>query len=163
MARLKQRYGAEGFYGIGVMHSEDEANFGTLWRTAFIFGASFIFTIGRRYRKQSSDVTRAWSKIPLFHYETFSEFRGNLPYSTQLVGVELTEGATALSDFVHPARCVYLLGCESVGLSADTLSACHSVVSLPGEFSLNVAVSGSIVAYDRQSKIPSPLPKRRID
>lgn len=161
MARLKQQYESEGFFGIGVLHSQEEFNIGTLWRSAYIMGASFIFTIDKKYRKQASDVTRAWTKIPLYSYSTFTEFKANLPISTQLVGVELCENSTELSDFSHPARAVYLLGNESSGLPEDILSECVSTVALPGNFSLNVAVAGSIVLYDRVSKIGSRLPQRR--
>ena len=161
MARLKQQYESEGFFGIGVLHSQEEFNIGTLWRSAYIMGASFIFTIDKKYRKQASDVTRAWTKIPLYNYSTFAEFKANLPISTQLIGVELCEDSTQLSDFSHPARAVYLLGNESSGLPEDILSECVSTVALPGNFSLNVAVAGSIVLYDRVSKIGSRLPERQ--
>ena len=74
MTRLKQQYEADGFFGIGILNSESEENIGTLWRSAHILGAAFIFTIDKRYKKQSTDVTRSWTKIPLYHYENFEEF-----------------------------------------------------------------------------------------
>ena len=40
------------FYGIGIVNTKTEANIGTLWRSAHAFGASFIFTVGRRYRRR---------------------------------------------------------------------------------------------------------------
>lgn len=158
MARLKQQYASDGFYGIGILNAADETNIGTLWRSAFIMGASFIFTIEKRYKKQSSDVTRAWSKIPLYHYGSFEEFRDHLPYSTQLIGVELAEEATPLSEFTHPTRAAYLLGCESDGIPRPILDACHGVICLPGHFSLNVASAGSIIACDRAQRVGGPLP-----
>lgn len=160
MARLKQKYETEGFYGIGVLHMEDEQNLGTLWRSAFILGASFIFTVDRKYKRCASDVTRAWTKIPLYHYDSVVDLLKNIPHSTQLVGVELCDSAIPLGEFRHPARAIYLLGSESVGLPAKVLQACHSVVSLPGNFSLNVAVTGSIVANHRYSQVGGILPKR---
>lgn len=160
MARLKQQYEAEGFFGIGILNSEAGVNVGTLWRSAYILGASFVFTIGKKYRSQASDVTRAWTKIPLYHYKTLEDFRSNLPRSTRVVGVELTSESIPVGDFGHPARAVYLLGCESVGLPNHVLSACHSVVSLPGNFSLNVAVAGSLVVYDRINKLGGRFPLR---
>ncbi|WP_206171011.1 RNA methyltransferase [Phragmitibacter flavus] len=161
MAKLKQQYEAEGFYGIGVHYAENETNIGTLWRSAYVLGAAFIFTIGRKYKKESSDVTKAWSKIPLYHYETFDEFRAQLPFATVMVGVEMAEGAIPIQEFDHPPRAVYVLGCESRGLPESVLSACQFVVSLPGSFSLNVAVAGSLVAYDRVAGKGGRLPKRR--
>ena len=161
MARLKQQYESDGFFGIGVLHSQEEFNIGTLWRSAYIMGASFIFTIDKKYKKQASDVTRAWTRIPLYNYATFTEFKAALPVSTQLIGIELCENSTQLSEFVHPSRAVYLLGNEGSGLPEDILSECVSTVALPGNFSLNVAVEGSIVLYDRVAKMGSRLPERR--
>ncbi len=160
MARLKQRYESEGFFGIGILHSQEEFNVGTLWRSAYILGASFIFTIDRKYKKQASDVTSAWTKIPLYNYSTFEAFRENLPYATQLIGVELCDSAVPLGEFEHPPRAIYLLGNESSGLPGDILSSCNSVVSLPGHFSLNVAVAGSIIAFDRFNKMGGRVPAR---
>ena len=159
MARVNQKYEANSFFGIGILNNVDELNIGTLWRSAYILGASFIFTVDRKYKAQSSDVTSAWTKIPLYHYKNIAELKSNLPYSTRLVGVEMTEDSTALSEFVHPARAVYLLGNEQIGLSANLLNECHSVISLPGNFSMNVAVVGSILMYDRVTKIQSVLPQ----
>jgi len=161
MARIQQQYETEGFYGIGVLHVEDEQNIGSLWRSAFILGASFIFTVDRKYKKQASDVTRAWTKIPLYHYDSLEDLKKNLPHSTQLVGVELTDDSEELVDFDHPQRAVYLLGSESIGLSRKVLDSCHSVISLAGSFSLNVAVTGSIVAHHRHSQLGGTLPKRK--
>lgn len=163
MARLKQTYEQNGFYGIGLVHSAEPLNIGTLWRSAYILGASFIFTVGEKYQHQSSDVTRAWARIPLYHHATVESLIQNLPHGTRLVGVEMTPGAIGLNRYDHPAKAVYLLGNEQVGLSPGTLELCHETLALPGNFSLNVAVAGSIVMYDRVSKIPHALPRRGAD
>jgi len=160
MARLKQEYEAEGFFGIGVLHSGDEQNIGTLWRSAFILGASFIFTIDKKYTKQSSDVTKAWSKIPLYHYPDFDNFRLSIPYAASIIAVEMTDTAVLLQEFSHTPRAVYLLGNEADGLPSSVIEQCHHTISLPGDYSLNVAVAGSIVIYDRVNKIRTPLPQR---
>lgn len=39
-----------GYFGIGIYHTKNVLNVGTLWRSAHNFGASFIFTVGMRYR-----------------------------------------------------------------------------------------------------------------
>lgn len=161
MSRLKQTYAAEGFFGIGILHPEIDENIGTLWRSAYIMGASFIFMIGmNKFQKQSSDVTHSWNKIPLYMHKDFDAFYQSIPYSTQVIGVEMCERSTPLSEFKHPLRSIYLLGSESCGLPESVISKCHSVVSLPGNFSLNVATAGSILIYDRISKIPTSLPNR---
>ena len=45
-----------------------------------------------------------------------------------------------------------LLGAEDHGLSKAALARCQHLVQLPGRASLNVAVAGSIVLYDRHAK-----------
>lgn len=142
-----------GFFAIGIYHTKTEVNVGTLWRSASIFGATFIFTIGKRYKKQSSDTMKSWKHIPLFHYETFEEFYRSLPHDCRLTGIELDNRAIDLKNYSHPERCVYLLGAEDHGLNELTIQKCHDLIKLPGEFSMNVSVAGSIVMYDRITKL----------
>lgn len=158
MTRVGQQYESNNFFGIGILNNVDGLNIGTLWRSAFIMGASFIFTIDKKYKPESSDVTRAWTKIPLYHYQTIDDLKSHLPYSTKLIAVEINAESIPLAQFEHPNRAIYLLGNEQSGLSKKVLSECHSIVSLPGNFSLNVAVAGSILLYDRLSKLPTVLP-----
>jgi len=92
----------KGYFGIGIVNCKRDTNLGTLWRSAFVLGASFIFTIGStrfvsmiidalkifdlilnvdavliplKVKKQPSDVFATWTKIPLYHYNTFEEFK----------------------------------------------------------------------------------------
>lgn len=138
-----------GYFGIGIENGKAEVNLGTLWRSAHIFGAAFIFTVGRRYQQQSSDVKKSWRSIPLFNFPTLAELKAYLPFECLLVGVELIPGIEEIENFTHPERAVYLLGSEDRGLSKEALEKCHRFVRLPGNDCLNVAVAGSIVMYDR--------------
>lgn len=106
-----------GFYGIGIYGGKTPLNIGSLWRSAHILKADFIFTIGKRY-----------------------------------VGIELNRNSIALTEFTHPERAIYLLGAEDYGLPQEILDKCDSIVQIPEENSLNVAIAGSIVLYDRLSK-----------
>lgn len=63
-----------GFYGIGIVGSKTPINVGTLWRSAGILGASFIFTAGRRYPQQASDTIKAWRHTPFFENAHRAEF-----------------------------------------------------------------------------------------
>ena len=137
------------FFGIGIQNGKTPENLGVLWRTAQNMGASFIFTIGNRYAKQASDTHNAVKTMPYFHYETFQDFYKHLPKGARLVGVEMTAEAEPLEDFHHPRRCVYLLGAEDHGLTKEAIEKAHFLVQFPSENSLNVAVAGSIVLYDR--------------
>jgi len=139
----------KGYFGIGIYNTKIGANVGTLWRSANIFGVSFIFTIGHRYKKQSSDTMKTPNDIPLLAFDNFDDFYKHLPYGCQLVGIEIVETAIKIQEFEHPKQCVYLLGAEDHGLPDSVLGKCQGVVVLPGDYCLNVATAGSIVLYDR--------------
>ena len=143
---------SRGYFGIGIEHTKTETNVGTLWRSADIMGAQFIFTIGRRYRKQASDTTKAWRHKPLYHFEDFDQFYKHMPLDCRLVGIEIDDAAESLHGYCHHERCIYLLGAEDHGLTNRALSSCHDLIVIPGSRCLNVAVAGSIVMYDRQCK-----------
>jgi tRNA G18 (ribose-2'-O)-methylase SpoU len=142
-----------GFFGIGIQNVKTETNIGTLWRSAFIFGASFIFTIGNRYKRQASDTTQSWRHIPLYNYESFEDFYKSMPYDCQLIGIELDDKSIPIAEFKHPERCIYLLGAEDSGLTNEAINKCHQLIILPGTFCLNVSVAGSIVLFDRIQKL----------
>jgi tRNA G18 (ribose-2'-O)-methylase SpoU len=142
----------ENFFGIGILDPKTNHNIGTLWRSAYILGASYIFIIGGKYNHQSSDTSKAWSKIPFYKYDDFEHFYKSLPHSTQLVGVEMSDKSTPIQSFIHPPRASYLLGSEDNGLPIDVVQKCHKLVQLPGKSSLNVSVSGSIMMFDRINK-----------
>ncbi len=147
---------SNGFFGIGIVNGKHEVNVGTLWRGAYQLGAAFIFTVGNRYTPQSSDKTKSWLRVPLRTYPDIDTFWSGLPYSCPVVAVEM--GGEPLQTFVHPERCVYLLGAEDNGLSQRTLKRAHYRVSLPHVRdypSFNVAQAGTIVMYDRLVKLKS--------
>lgn len=151
--RSKQR----GFFAIGIENSKTGLNLGTLWRTANLFDAAFIFTVGpRRYRHQCSDTLKTPRHIPLFRFDTVDDLFSHLPWSCELVGVELDDRATPLHEFTHLQNACYLLGAEDHGLCKATLDRCHRLVRLPGRMSMNVAVAGSIVINDRWEKLEAP-------
>ena len=140
------------YFAIGIYKPKTAHNIGSLWRTAYIMGAQYIFLIDKRYTKQKSDVLNTWSRIPLFQFKTFKEFYSAIPYNSQLIGVELDDKAESLEKFEHPRRGIYLLGAEDGGLPKEYREKCHHLVKLPGNYSMNVAVTGSIVLYDRIAK-----------
>ncbi len=152
--RKKWNSEEEQYFGIGIYRPKTEENIGSLWRTAYIImGASFIFVIDAKYKKQSSDVLKVWSKIPLFQFENIDAFMNTVPYSCQIIGIEMDQNAEKIQDFVHPQRAIYLLGSEDNGLPNKLKEKCQKLVILPGEESLNVAVAGSVVIYDRINKL----------
>ena len=148
------------YFEIGIYKPKTIGNVGTLWRTAYQLGAAGVFTIGKRYKNQASDPFKVPRHIPLRNYADFDAFLENRPSDSLLIAIE--QNGTLLSEFDHPPQAVYLLGAEDYGLPKLVLEKCQAVVSLEAMIrpSFNVAITGSIVMYDRvfgkQVKHPNP-------
>jgi tRNA (guanosine-2'-O-)-methyltransferase len=143
----------QGFFGIGIQNGKTPENLGVLWRSAQNMGASFIFTVGKRYAKQACDTHKATGAMPYFHYLNFDDFYAHLPKGAELVGVEFDDKAVPLEEFTHPRRCVYLLGAEDNGLTKNAIDKSHHLVKFDTSLSVNVSVAGSIIMYDRNLKL----------
>lgn len=143
---------SRGFFAIGVSHPKVEANVGTLLRSAHLYEAAFVFTVGRRYQAQCSDTPKTPLHTPLLHFADIDDLVAHLPWSTPLVGVELDPRAVPLGDFRHPDRAVYLLGAEDHGLTVTERDRCHHLVQIesPRAASMNVATAGTVLLYTRQ-------------
>jgi tRNA G18 (ribose-2'-O)-methylase SpoU len=100
-----------------------------------------------------SDTMNSYRHLPLYQYKTFEQFNENRPYGCQLLTIELSNESISLDNFNHPTQVAYLLGAEDNGLPKNILNNCQSIIQLPEERSLNVAVAGSIVLYDRITKL----------
>lgn len=140
-----------GFFEIGIFNGKSEVNLGTLWRSANIMGANGIFTIGKRYpKKERTDTMQTTKHIPLREWDNFDDFLKSVPRDTKIIAIELTEGAENCFSFKHPERAIYLLGAEDSGINNEILTKCFKTIKLPfNKNSLNVAVAGSVIMYDR--------------
>jgi tRNA G18 (ribose-2'-O)-methylase SpoU len=151
---MTRKTNPRGFFAIGVYHAKTPANIGTLMRSAYLYQAAFVFTVGHRYGHQASDTPNTRLHIPLFHFDTVDDLVKHLPYSTPLVGVELDPRGKKLHEYKHPERAVYLLGAEDHGLPQHVIDRCHALVEIETvePQSMNVATAGSIIIYDRHIK-----------
>jgi tRNA G18 (ribose-2'-O)-methylase SpoU len=143
----------KGYFGIGCYNMKTGHNYGSLFRTAQVLGADFLFLIGCRFKHQASDTMKSWRHVPVFVYEDFDDFNTHRPHDCRLIGIELSNQSTPIKTFVHPKQACYLLGAEDNGLPNAILDKCQNIIQLPGERSLNVAVAGSIVLFDRINKL----------
>ncbi len=143
-----------GYFGIGIYNWKKDVNIGTLWRSAFMFDASFIFTIGREYKYQHSDTVKSYKHIPLFNYPDFNEFKKNIPFFAKIIGIEMTDNSRLLTKYIHPDRAIYILGAEDSGLSESIMVQCQDIIQIPTKqkYSLNVSTAGAIIMYDRFMK-----------
>jgi tRNA G18 (ribose-2'-O)-methylase SpoU len=137
------------YFEIGIFQPRNDENIGTLWRSAWQLGAAGIFTIGRKQRRQTSDVLNVPQLLPYRQFETLEVFLSARPAGAQVIGVEF--GGTPLGTFKHPERAIYLLGSEANGLSKEVIARCNAVVQIESVHykSYNVAIAGSIVMYHR--------------
>ncbi|MDR3535612.1 MAG: RNA methyltransferase [Acetobacteraceae bacterium] len=139
-----------GYFGIGAEGVSKSANVGALLRTAHGFGAAFCFTIGTGWDSRAArhaDTADTPLHVPMWRYPDLDAL--SLPQGCVLVGVERLEDATDLPSFRHPLNAAYVLGPERAGLSPALLARCQHVVRIPTRFSLNLAVAGALVLYDR--------------
>ncbi len=140
-----------GYFGVGIWGPMHDCNVGTLYRSAFAFGASFIFTVGRKYRRQGSDTVNSTQHIPYYNYLTGEELVESCPSGCQIVCIEISKDSRKLPVFCHPEKALYVLGNESMGIP-DKFMKDRLVVEIPTSYCLNVASAGTVVMYDRICK-----------
>lgn len=147
--RIGEAGRTRGYFGIGAERISKPLNLGNLIRSAHAFGASFVFTIGAHPDAVdfSSDTSKSLSRLPYYHWESPQDMR--LPSDCRLVGLELVEDAEDLPSFRHPLKAAYLLGPEKGEISKALQERCDHLIRIPTQFSLNVAMAGAIVMYDR--------------
>lgn len=139
-----------GYFGIGAEGVSKSANLGALLRTAHAFGASFCFTLGGGFDARAgrqADTAGTPAHVPLWRFGDADDLR--LPKGCRLVGIEIHEDAAELPSFRHPLSAAYVLGPERSSLSPALLARCDHLVRIPTRFSLNLAVAGALVLYDR--------------
>jgi tRNA G18 (ribose-2'-O)-methylase SpoU len=144
-----------GYFAIGAERISKPMNLGNLLRSAHAFGAKFFFTIGAHPKafEAKSDTSKAPLHLPVYHWAQASDMI--LPLRCKLVGIELIEGAKELPAFRHPLYAAYVLGPELGMLSDGLLARCDHVIKIPAAFSINVAMAGAIVMYDRVRSLGS--------
>jgi tRNA G18 (ribose-2'-O)-methylase SpoU len=167
-----------GYFAIGAERISKALNLGNLMRSAHGFGASFTFTIGATYQalEARADTSKGRQHLPHYNWASVEELA--LPEGCRLVGVELLDEAIDLPSFRHPLRAAYVLGPEQGALSPELLARCDHVVRIPSSFSVNLAMAGAIVMYDRVRCLgrfadrpvgeggppgaPGPMPGRKV-
>jgi tRNA G18 (ribose-2'-O)-methylase SpoU len=116
---------SEGYFGIGVYNSKTVDNVGTLWRSAYMLGAAFMFTIGTRNAwEKSCDTYKSWRHVPAIRYNDFGAFAAAAPYQAIWVAVEM--GGTPLHEFEHPERYMHVPLPPRVAVVSRTTPCTHS-------------------------------------
>lgn len=150
MTQTRTHPASRGYFGIGAEGVSKSANLGALLRTAHAFGASFCFTLGGGFDARAgrlADTADTPAHVPLWRFDDAAALR--LPQGCRLVGIEIHDDAAELPSFRHPLSAAYVLGPERSSLSPALLARCDHLVRIPTKFSLNLAVAGALVLYDR--------------
>jgi len=140
-------------FAIGIENTKTATNVGTLWRSAYNFGAQMVFTVGKRYKNQPSDTVKAWRHIPLLHFGDWQQYKEHAPQGWENIGVEILPTSKNIKGFSHPKQAVYILGAEDCGLSQEAIAICKHIIHIPSKHCLNVSVAGSIIMFDRTIKL----------
>jgi tRNA(Leu) C34 or U34 (ribose-2'-O)-methylase TrmL len=138
-------------FGIGLDRISKDINYGGVMRSAYNFGASFVFTVGRRYRRTKADTPDTGKHIPIFHYNTWEEYwEHNPPW--QHYAIEIKQGSYDICKFNHPKSAVYIFGPEDGSVCNAALKNCVATLSIPTNQCLNLATCVGIICYDRKLK-----------
>lgn len=136
-------------FAIGIYNYKTPANVGMLFRSAYVFGANKLFTIGRRYEECAADTPKSTRHIEYVHFDSVQEFL-DATDGKNVVSIEMTDRADYLGGYVHPDNAWYVLGNEVTGVPDEILDVSDNVIIQTAKpYSLNVAVAGSIVMSNR--------------
>lgn len=144
-------------FGLVCENTKHAINVGGIIRVAVNFGASIVYVIGRRYRRDAADTMNGCGVLPVIHCLDWDDYRIHAPRGWIPVVVEIGDGAVSLEQFAHPKRCMYIVGPEDGSVSVRARRGA-AVVSVPTLRCLNVAVCAGIVVWDRIRAELAPVP-----
>jgi len=149
-----------GYFGIGIEGVSKAMNVGSLFRTAHAFGASFVFTVAAYYARAEgtkADTSDTTSHLPFYAFPDTESMV--LPQGCSMVGIEITDTAIELPSFHHPKNAAYILGPERGAISPVLTERCDYIVKIPTKFSINLALAGALVMYDRMISLGRFAPR----
>ncbi|MEH6587135.1 MAG: RNA methyltransferase [Halioglobus sp.] len=140
---------------IGLSNPKSPVNVGLVMRAAGCFGVDAVVYTGERYDRAApfnTDTQNASLSIPL---TWVAKLPGDISDDTQVVCVELVEGAIPLPAYQHPGKALYIFGPEDGTIDQQVLDRADSVVFIPTKGSLNLAAAVNVLLYDRLAKMPA--------
>lgn len=148
---------------IGLTNPKSPSNVGAVMRAAGCYCVDQVFFTGQRYanaakfsgNKHNTDTKNAREKIPLTgvdNFENIASLRDLLPKNTNIICVDLVEGAIPLPHFTHPEQAIYIFGPEDGTISQNMINNADDVVYVPTVGCMNLAASVNVLLYDRLAK-----------
>lgn len=137
---------------IGLSNPKSPSNVGAVMRAAGCYQVDTVLYTGQRYAKAAkfqTDTKSVSRKIPLIGVESLLD---GLADDTQVVCVELAEGAVSLPEFQHPEKALYIFGPEDGSITQDVADRADHVVYVPTVGCMNLAATVNVLLYDRLAK-----------
>ena len=144
----------ESILSIGLSNPKSPVNVGLVMRAAGCFQVDSVFYTGERYDRAApfnTDTQNASLSIPLTWVPSLPD---DVADNTQVVCVELVEGAIPLPAYQHPGKALYIFGPEDGTIHQKVIDRADSVVFIPTIGSLNLAAAVNVMLYDRLAKKP---------
>lgn len=140
-----------GYSAIGLFRPKHKENVGSAMRAASVYGASMVAIQGARCDAlyHGTNTTKTQRRVPTIMTDNLLDVR---PFDCQIVVVDLIDGATALPDFAHPERAMYVFGPEDGTLGFQHTQHAQHVVYVPGNSCMNLAATVNVILYDRMVK-----------
>lgn len=142
---------ARGFACVALDSPKFAANVGSVLRASYCYGVAQV-NIARCRSKDldfKNNTPKAHRHIPTFIVDDPLEYR---PHGTQIVAVDLVDGAVPLPQFIHPERAMYVFGAEDATLGRRILDRAQHRVMIPTNACMNLAATVNVVLYDRMAK-----------
>lgn len=141
----------------------DTYNIGGIFRLSDALAISKLYLCGSSETPPNARIKKAsigtYKVVPWEYHATTVEaieaLRRDVP-DVQIIAVEQSQTSVAYMDYQYTAPLALVLGNETYGVSPEVLDACDAVVDIPMagyNVSLNVIVSGAIVAYHAQAQL----------
>ncbi|MCD4748667.1 MAG: TrmH family RNA methyltransferase [Thermoanaerobaculales bacterium] len=141
---------------VAGWETSKEHNVGTLVRTAHAVAAQEVILVGEReWNVEAAKTAELYTEV-IFLPDEDAFLEHVRARGMSLVAVELDPRSVSLFEAEYPERPCFLLGAERNGLPVRLLDAADLIVQIPQWGlvpCLNLAVAGSIVAYDYLGKL----------
>ncbi|MCG9696306.1 RNA methyltransferase [Shewanella sp. Isolate11] len=142
---------------IGLVNPKSPTNVGGVMRAAGCYQADEVRYTGKRYalaashrgEQYNTDTKRVSRNIPLIGVDNLLD---GLDEDTQVICVDLVEGAIPLPEFQHPDKAIYLFGPEDGTIDQSLVDNADAVVYVPTVGCMNLASSVNVLLYDRLAK-----------
>lgn len=135
---------------IAIENFENDANIGTVVRTANAFAVDTVHIVGRRrWNRRGAMVTDRYQHL-LHHDTTDSVVAWAVEHGLTVVAIDNTPGSVPLETVELPKRCLLLFGQEGPGVTAAAQAAAVmtcSIAQFGSTRSMNAGVAAGIAMH----------------